>query len=619
MPDERPSPDPRSHTPRDDDATRGVPPGRRPSWPDDASPHAGNGGDTAIPPDDTTHESAVTPAISSSGEAFNDPFPTDAAPRIATPAEDPPRMPSLLGPLVLTLIPVLLISALQIVLLLLPPDRQPAAVAAAATDDATLLSLIELQGRVLVAAADFEARGSGQPSPSPTGSSAAQPPVSSSSQQQLRAQLEVLASTPRSAAAVAAIIAGTPGAGPDAAAAAVRLLDSFLDETGEADARHDGTSGDEPPGDLATEDFEDSEGSDGSIAEGSAAASSTDPAEDDRRLMVLVQQAIDPAVDLDATDEAVIRAELGWAGELLLTRNLARSTAERSAVLRSAMSTALVMLAGFGFLGSAFLVGLVLLIIAAARGHLRPRPLWLRLPGPRGRNYLLGFAFYLWLFLLLSLTAEFLGHGLGWLAFTVPIVAAVAGVMLAKIANRTDWRQLRLDLGLHAGRGILREIGAGMVGYTLILPLLAVGLLLVLVLTVIVAAVESQFGGAATGESGPVASHPIIGLFTGTGTATQVAILLFAAVLVPVVEEVMFRGLLFGALRTRVGFLAASLASATIFALLHPQGLIAAPLLASLAVGFALLREWRGSIIAPITAHAIQNGGLLVFWMLALS
>jgi len=31
-----------------------------------------------------------------------------------------------------------------------------------------------------------------------------------------------------------------------------------------------------------------------------------------------------------------------------------------------------------------------------------------------------------------------------------------------------------------------------------------------------------------------------------------------------------------------------------------------------LGFGFGLLREWRGSLIAPITAHAMHNGALVL-------
>ena len=41
------------------------------------------------------------------------------------------------------------------------------------------------------------------------------------------------------------------------------------------------------------------------------------------------------------------------------------------------------------------------------------------------------------------------------------------------------------------------------------------------------------------------------------------------------------------------------------------QGWPAIPLLAGLGIFLCALREWRGSLIAPITAHALNNLGVL--------
>ena len=88
-----------------------------------------------------------------------------------------------------------------------------------------------------------------------------------------------------------------------------------------------------------------------------------------------------------------------------------------------------------------------------------------------------------------------------------------------------------------------------------------------------------------------------------------------ACILAPIVEETMFRGVLYRNLREMTNrrgftfsFLVSGLLASFIFAVIHPQGLIFVPLLMSLALGFSILREWRGSLIAPMIAHAIQNG-----------
>jgi membrane protease YdiL (CAAX protease family) len=64
-------------------------------------------------------------------------------------------------------------------------------------------------------------------------------------------------------------------------------------------------------------------------------------------------------------------------------------------------------------------------------------------------------------------------------------------------------------------------------------------------------------------------------------------------------------------------FLPAALLVALIFAVIHPQGLAAVPVLGALAVSFALIREWRGSLVGPMVAHALNNGTVLTALCLA--
>ena len=76
----------------------------------------------------------------------------------------------------------------------------------------------------------------------------------------------------------------------------------------------------------------------------------------------------------------------------------------------------------------------------------------------------------------------------------------------------------------------------------------------------------------------------------------------------------MFRGVLYRHVRDATrragigGFLFSAIVVNTIFAIVHPQGLFAAPALAmALAFGFTLAREWRGTLIPAMIAHAINN------------
>jgi membrane protease YdiL (CAAX protease family) len=100
------------------------------------------------------------------------------------------------------------------------------------------------------------------------------------------------------------------------------------------------------------------------------------------------------------------------------------------------------------------------------------------------------------------------------------------------------------------------------------------------------------------------------------GSAWQITLAILAATVVaPLVEETVFRGLLSRHLReatsrlsTTKSVLFSGILSGLIFASIHPQGMLAVPLLATLALAFALVREWRGNLLPAMVAHGINNG-----------
>jgi membrane protease YdiL (CAAX protease family) len=125
---------------------------------------------------------------------------------------------------------------------------------------------------------------------------------------------------------------------------------------------------------------------------------------------------------------------------------------------------------------------------------------------------------------------------------------------------------------------------------------------------------------------GPVEqpSHPVMeDLLTGNWLRI-VQVIVIAAIVAPIVEETMFRGVLYRHLReatARWGVTASVVVSGLVvsfvFAVIHPQGWIAVPALMALAFGFTLLREWRGTLIPSMVAHGINNGMLTVVLILA--
>jgi uncharacterized protein len=86
-----------------------------------------------------------------------------------------------------------------------------------------------------------------------------------------------------------------------------------------------------------------------------------------------------------------------------------------------------------------------------------------------------------------------------------------------------------------------------------------------------------------------------------------ILVLLAAAVAAPVSEELFFRGYVFRAYLQEKGPAVAFLGSAVIFAALHGQVILLFAI-ASMGLVLAWLYQRSGTIVAPILAHAINNG-----------
>lgn len=88
---------------------------------------------------------------------------------------------------------------------------------------------------------------------------------------------------------------------------------------------------------------------------------------------------------------------------------------------------------------------------------------------------------------------------------------------------------------------------------------------------------------------------------------------LLIAIAAPISEEVCFRGMVFGGLRTRLPALAAALISGAIFGAMHVvTGLSAVPPLIAFGVIIALLYEKTGSIVPGILLHMLNNSVALI-------
>jgi membrane protease YdiL (CAAX protease family) len=311
-----------------------------------------------------------------------------------------------------------------------------------------------------------------------------------------------------------------------------------------------------------------------------------------------------------------LRSHLGWFAELARGPGLSAPPREdsirtRSFVVLGVMGILVVLVA------CSFIAGVVLLIL-----HLRRiqsgEAVNAFVPSRSLNGVLLEcFALYLGIMTVSALLAPFFGSAVGVAGYGLAVVIPLLWPRWRGIS----WREFRIAVGLHRGRGFWREIGAGCVGYLGVLAIASIGIVLTLMLSL----ATSHFGGGLGGveestnrtPSGPEV-HPVVGWIYEGDLWVRLACFGLAAGFAPLFEELFFRGALQRYFRGRLQFLASALLTGLIFAALHPQGVFAIPALAGIGVGFSLLREWRDSLIAPMTAHAINNGCLvgMLWWML---
>jgi len=166
--------------------------------------------------------------------------------------------------------------------------------------------------------------------------------------------------------------------------------------------------------------------------------------------------------------------------------------------------------------------------------------------------------------------------------------------------NVRSWRE---TLGLHLGRGLFREMGIGILGWITACPLMALCIPIVYLISK---------------HSDTLFEHPIGREFGVPGWAKLYPIVL-ATIWAPLTEETMFRGLLMPGLASLIRWVAGAFVAAFVFAALHPQGLAAAPLLMTIALMVSALRLTRGSLVASMTAHAMNNGLVVVLLSLSVS
>ncbi|MEM8883283.1 MAG: type II CAAX endopeptidase family protein [Planctomycetota bacterium] len=163
------------------------------------------------------------------------------------------------------------------------------------------------------------------------------------------------------------------------------------------------------------------------------------------------------------------------------------------------------------------------------------------------------------------------------------------------------WREWTGGIGLRGGSPIHKEIGAGILGYLAGAPVILIGLLLTAQLSDL---------------TGLQPDHPVRHELATRRDLPWWTLLLSVSIFPAIWEELTFRGAFYRYLRPRFSVMGASILCSVLFAVIHPQGLAGLPALGMTGIVLAVVREWRGSVYASMTVHALHNGFLLFLMFL---
>lgn len=338
-------------------------------------------------------------------------------------------------------------------------------------------------------------------------------------------------------------------------------------------------------------------GRDAALQELKRMASDPDSVPDSENLPVFYQLYHDGSASLDSEQIAILKS-YGWVGRLALSQDKPDSDPERKAILRSAVRMVIIVGLLTMLALAALIGGLVLLSIAivqAVKGKMRSH---LVIPDNPGILLLETFAIYLVLSFVLPQVYMMIAPESPYGSIFLSILAGFLPI-LWPLLRGAGWKDYCASIGWHRGKGLFREVGAGIVGYITGLPLLLAAGIIVMILV------------KYTGET---PSHPVVfGL-----SRSPLYLFLLACIYAPFVEETLFRGILYGYLRRSQPWIVSAAITGFIFGMLHPQGWVAAPALGIIGFNLCAIREWRGSAIGSMTAHALNNGSLVIILVISL-
>ncbi len=318
-------------------------------------------------------------------------------------------------------------------------------------------------------------------------------------------------------------------------------------------------------------------------------------------------------VPIDQEDQTRLTDRYPFFGEIALAHD--RGTDETVPVIEQLSGLLYTYLSGIVIGGMLLLIGIILLLIAVIgllTGKLKAR----FVPPPRGGSvYLEAAAVFVAGFLVLKgvlmgvdllpiggVPKTLVALGLQWFLLAAALWPMYRGERFH------DWS---LASGWHRGSGIIKEILWGVLGWIASIPVfLAAGLFS----AALVAAWKYIQGD--TGEARSLPDAGALDLIASGNIALIIAMTALATIWAPLAEESIFRGCLYRHVRSRFGVLISSSLVAAIFGFMHGYGVLFVPPVIALGFCFSMMREWRGSLIAPVTAHLLHNATLTTFMIL---
>lgn len=322
---------------------------------------------------------------------------------------------------------------------------------------------------------------------------------------------------------------------------------------------------------------------------------------------------------LPADSTEFLESTLGWTGRLAVNPVNGPQPEAREALMAEANRTAVVFFCAAVAGVLSVVVGLALLVIWGVLAFLGTVQFHLRVGSGTGGFYAETFALWFVTFFFLNiLVAPFCPAAYRMLC--VGLMSALSLLtLLWPVGRGVPWSQVREEVGLTWPKHPVREIATGVVSYIAGAPLLAIGM----VCTVFLMQLQKAMQSPALLAFADTPMHPIIQPLA-RGTTLDRIQAVAVVLLVPITEEIMFRGVLYRHLREAslrwgavISVLFSILFNAFLFAAIHPQGILGIPLLMSIAIVLAVSREWRGSLVAPTVTHMIVNGMTTTIVLLA--